>query len=194
MAQETAQTTVQSSNEAAFQALTRERRERFVQTMRTVLLIALILTSLPAFAIWGFSPKYAQLLAYAGSNLAMLIPSGLVSPLLHRRGHVTASLYVLLVSIAALAFGSLLLMPEVMTAVGIGYVFLILLGSLGLGARAGRRLAVVLVISFGLNILLAHTLVLGFESLDQTVGQIFGAIMGIVAVTALAFMDRWEPR
>jgi methyl-accepting chemotaxis protein len=110
--------------------------------------------------LWLVFRRYPQLLVFAGTVVVVAIGARLYPVFAGQRRH-TLGIYVFLAAILLVAVVLPVLIPEIMLAVAIGYVFLIILGNMLLGPRDSRWLAVVCVLAFMVDVVV--TSVLGFS-------------------------------
>ena len=139
---------------------------------------------------WLFFRQFTQLLAFAG--ILILVTGGIgLSALLHRRGQGTIGVYFLPFSLLVAVVISPLILPELILAIGAGYIATIIIGTQTLGYKNSFWLIGVSIVAFGANILLIELGLPGwFPPLDETVSLIISATFSPIALLTVVLIVR----
>jgi hypothetical protein len=190
-------TPVQEAQEIGFEEVKtvetqmRERREHLMLSIRRFAMVASGLSAASGLVTWFFAQEYIQLLIYAGVTLAVLVEVGWLYPILRRRNQATLGAYLFVASIFVVLVLSPLLLPEVLIATAVGQMFFVILGGLVLDPKAGRWLAVMATLGFGVDTVLVHVVsVPWFPPLGETIGLVLNIFLGTSAVFLVGWIIR----
>jgi len=171
-------------------AQVRARRESNALRLSRYVMIAAAGVFVLLLILWVIFRQYTQLLVLGGGILAIGIGAASYAPL-YRRGRATIGLHLFLVPILPLLAVMPILMPEISVALGIGYMFLIILSIQLLGDRNSRWLvAASIAAQVGSYVILVLWTPDWFPTLDQTTSVVVGALLVAFATLAAGFIVR----
>jgi methyl-accepting chemotaxis protein len=133
-----------------------------------------------AFAIWVIFPQYVQFLVLAGSIVPLVIGAGL-SPVLYGRRQREAGTYCLLAPILVVLVVFPFILPEVVPALGIGYIFVVIHSLQLLGERRSRWLIAISVLAFVADMVLINVWHPNwFTPLEETISVVFSVLLNTI--------------
>jgi len=171
--------------EHLFEAQVIERREQSALTITRYVAWATAVFALFLGAVWLVFRQYTQLLAIGAIDLHLAAAASLY-PYFRRQGHSRAGIVYFLVSILAVVFVGMVVMPDAILAVTIGYVLVITLSNMLLDNRASRWMGACLVLAFTTDVvLISFWTPAWFPQLQMTTG-LTAAIIAINTFALLA--------
>ena len=154
--------------------------QKLIQTMSRITGGTGIGVAVLAVVMWVIFAQYVQFLVLAGLLVPVVIGAGL-SPVLYGRGQREAGTYCLLVPILAVLAIFPFLVPEVAPALGIGYMFIVVIGMQLAGEKRSRWLVVASVLAFVVDIVLINVYHPSwFTPLEETVSVIAGVLLSVI--------------
>jgi methyl-accepting chemotaxis protein len=141
--------------------------------------------------LWLFFRQYIQLLLVSVVELAAVVASWLY-PVFHRRGQVRIGIFVFLLLILFDIAVNFLLLPEIMLALTIVYVFLFIITYLLLEDRDGRWVAIVCILTFVTDVILTNVWTPSWRvPIDDNIAWIIGVVLGAFTLGAVVFVVRY---
>jgi len=178
-----------SDAERAADMQIRNRRTQLALDLTKYFGWAASVVTIAVVIVWLFARQYTQLLAVA--FFIALVAAGTMSyPVFHRRRQVTTGMYVALGSLLVTCAAAFVLIPEVKLTVIIGYVLVIVIGTLFLGPQDSRWLIGVAILLVPADVILAKIAPTWFIPLDETIGLAVGASFASVALLVVALIIR----
>jgi methyl-accepting chemotaxis protein len=167
--------------EEEFAAELYTRRVLFAESVARLVAWLLTVLAVVGFAAWFIWPEYSQLPANAG---ILLVPAGVawLYLLVLRRQPGYVGIHLLLLSLLVFAFVWPLVLPDVLVAVSVGYLFIVLIGNVLMETRPRIGMTVLCVAAFAVDIVLVHGIGFSFfPVLPGLLGTIAAVGMGIFA-------------
>jgi methyl-accepting chemotaxis protein len=132
--------------------------------------------------LWLVLSQSTMLLAVAAAAALVGLSAGLY-PVLHRHGRANLGIWMFLSAfILAIAFGALAI-PGLLPAAVVGYYIVLIRGNLLLDRRGGRWLAVVCVVAFAMNLLIADVWTPAWlDTVAGTGSRHIGALISVLAL------------
>jgi methyl-accepting chemotaxis protein len=183
--------TVGPEEEKLVEAQIRARRARFALTFTKYVVWGATLAGVSLIILWFVFPQYSQLLV-VNVPLILLVVSGLMYPVFHRRGQTTIGIHVCLVAFLVAVVANPLLLPDVMLAPMIGYIILIIISNLLLGAKDSFWLVPVSAFFLVIDVVLGRTVAYDWfpYHLGPTITIGADAFIGMAALLVAASIIR----
>jgi methyl-accepting chemotaxis protein len=155
-----------------------ERRANFGLSLSKLVTIIDIGMAASLIGLWLFFRQYPQLLIIGSASILLFIGSALF-PVFHRQGRMNLGSVVLLTSFTLVLVICCLILPEMLPAISAGFITVITLAILLLGDRISRWFIAFQIPTYITCAILSRTVTADlFTPLGQTVGTVFGSIVG----------------